>query len=268
MKLAVLGAGNMGMSYAEGIALKSGFIEKPILVLDNNEEKVAEVNQKASFKASINAEDLLPQADFILLAVKPQVFAFLATNIAPLLKKDVVVISIMAGVTIERIAELLQVQKVARAMPNLPASIGLGMTSVVFNTSINSDEKITVNNILGTTGKVMSVSNEEGIDKTTGISGSGPAYIFYFIEALEKAAQEMGFTNLESRELVSQTFLGAIELYRQNDLTPTEWMNRVASKGGTTRAALNKLEEEDVHNKIIKGAFAAFERAVELGKES
>lgn len=265
--LLVIGAGNMGMSYAEGIAKSITEIAKPIMLLDMDSEKVANLNQKAAFEANTDPTLLIPKADYILLAVKPQHFKEVAGNIKHLLKENCMLISIMAGVTVQTISEAMVTSKVARAMPNLPAQIGLGMTTVNYTNVIDEPTKEIVNSILASTGEVLEVANESDIDKSTGISGSGPAYIFYFIEALEKAAEGMGFNREDSKKLATQTFLGAIELYRQNDLTPEEWMNRVASKGGTTRAALNSLAADLVSEKIITGANAAYNRAVELGKE-
>ncbi|SOE23612.1 pyrroline-5-carboxylate reductase [Spirosomataceae bacterium TFI 002] len=267
MKLLVIGAGNMGMSYAEGIAKSDIAIEKPILLLDADEAKITTFNKDENYKGYTVAKDVIGQADYILMAVKPQHFKALAADVHSLLKPSCTIISIMAGVTVETIANATKLGKVARAMPNLPAQIGLGMTTVNFTDAIDEPTKEIVKAILSSTGEVLEVAEQQDLDKSTGISGSGPAYIFYFIEALEKAAEGMGFNREDSRKLASQTFLGAIELYRQGDLTPEEWMNRVASKGGTTRAALNMLAAEDVSNKIIKGANAAYERAVELGKE-
>jgi len=152
-------------------------------------------------------------------------------------------------------------------MPNLPAQIGKGLTSFVTTPSISKAELLTIENLLNTTGKSIHVSNENFIDASTGISGSGPAYVFYFMQSMMEAAKQMGFSENDSTVLVSQTFTGAVELFNQSNLSPESWMDRVASKGGTTRAALDSMDNNNVDKLIIEAAFAAFNRAVELGKE-
>ena len=125
-----------------------------------------------------------------------------------------------------------------------------------------------VRNLLDTTGESIHVETEEFIDKSTGISGSGPAYVFYFMQSMLEAAKKMGFSDNDSKVLVSTTFEGAVKLFNESDLSPETWMNRVASKGGTTRAALDSMEDNNVEELIKDAAYAAFNRAVELGNES
>ena len=127
--------------------------------------------------------------------------------------------------------------------------------------------KIMVRNLLDTTGSSIHVSNESFIDKSTGISGSGPAYVFYFMQSMMEAARKMGFSENDSKVLVSHTFEGAVELFSQHDISPAKWMDKVASKGGTTQAALDSMADNNVNELIKEAAFAAFNRAVELGKE-
>src|SRR5690606_2745575 len=119
-----------------------------------------------------------------------------------------------------------------------------------------------------TTGRSILLANEMEIDKSTGISGSGPAYIFYFMQSMMEAAVKMGFSQKDARLMVAQTFQGPVELFNSSALDPTAWMDRVASKGGTTRADLDSMEENNVKELIKDAAHAAFERAVQLGKEN
>jgi pyrroline-5-carboxylate reductase len=123
-----------------------------------------------------------------------------------------------------------------------------------------------VRNLLDTTGESIHVKNEEFINKSTGISGSGPAYIFYFMQSMLEAAKKMGFSDNDSKVLVSNTFEGAVKLFNDSNLSPETWMDRVASKGGTTRAALDSMEDNNVKELIKDAAYAAFNRAVELGE--
>lgn len=151
-------------------------------------------------------------------------------------------------------------------MPNLPAQVGKGVTSYTESQEVSKVELLMVRNLLDTTGESIHVENENFIDASTGISGSGPAYVFYFMNSMLEAALKMGFSKNDSKVLVSQTFEGAVELFNKNDLSPDTWMDRVASKGGTTRAALDSMDDNNVKELIKDAAYAAFDRAVELGE--
>ena len=172
----------------------------------------------------------------------------------------------MAGVKIETICDSLGVKKVIRAMPNLPAQIGMGMTAFTSSNEVTRIELVMVQNLLNTTGKTIYVENEKAIDASTAISGSGPAYVFYFMDAMMKAAKGMGFNESEAELLVSQTFKGAVDLYNKNNFSCEEWIAKVSSKGGTTEAAMASYHDKKLNENIITGAQAAFDRAEELGK--
>ncbi|GAL82332.1 pyrroline-5-carboxylate reductase [Algibacter lectus] len=267
MKVLVIGAGNMGLTYAQGMSKSRLLKKRNIMVLDKSEEKLEELNQISHFDAFKELEDCVPKADIIFIAVKPYHAEGVFKAINKLVNSQQIIVSIMAGVTIASIKELTGLEKVVRAMPNLPAQIGKGLTSYVTSPEISRIEMLTVESLLDTTGKSMRVSNENFIDASTGISGSGPAYVFYFMQSMMEAALQMGFSKNDSTVLVSQTFTGAVELFNQSNLSPNSWMDRVASKGGTTRAALDSMEDNNVNELIKEAAFAAFSRAVEMGKE-
>jgi pyrroline-5-carboxylate reductase len=267
MKVLVIGAGNMGLTYAEGMSKSKLLKRKNIMVLDSSEEKLKELNQISHFDTFSKLEDCVPAADIIFIAVKPYHAEQLFDRIKRLVKPEQILISIMAGTTIDSIKELTGLTKIIRAMPNLPAKVGKGLTSYVASPEVSRIELLTIESLLDTTGKSILVSDENFIDASTGISGSGPAYVFYFMQSMMEAALQMGFSENVSKILVSQTFTGAIELFNQNNLSPNSWMDKVASKGGTTRAALDSMDDNNVGELIKEAAFAAFERAVELGKE-
>ena len=268
MKVLVIGAGNMGLTYAEGMSKSKLLKKKNIMVLDKSDEKLEELHQISHFDAFNELKDCVPKADIIFVAVKPHHAEELFKKINPLVTKDKIISSIMAGVTLDVIKDLSGVRKVIRAMPNLPAKVGLGLTSYVSSPEVSRIELLTVESLLNTTGKSIRVNNENLIDASTGISGSGPAYVFYFMQSMMEAALQMGFSTNESKLLVSQTFTGAIELFNQSNLSPNSWMEKVASKGGTTQAALDSMDGNNVNELIKEAAFAAFTRAVELGKEN
>ncbi|GAA4850601.1 pyrroline-5-carboxylate reductase [Algivirga pacifica] len=268
MKVLVIGAGNMGLTYSEGMASSSLLGNHKLKIYDTDTAKKAELRKEGTFEVYDKLKDCLPSADIVFIAVKPYHCEELFEQMKPMVNKEQLFVSLMAGVTIEFIQECLQVKKVIRSMPNLPAKVGKGVTSYTEAQEISNVELIMVKHLLDTTGTSIHVATEEYIDASTGISGSGPAYVFYFMQSMLEAAQKMGFSAHDSRILVSNTFEGAIELFNQSDISPESWINRVASKGGTTQAAIDSLEDNNVRQLIQDAAYAAFDRAVELGKEN
>ena len=151
-------------------------------------------------------------------------------------------------------------------MPNLPALIGMGMTGFTSADEVSKEEVFNIQNLLNTTGKSLYFDNEAKLDAVTAISGSGPAYVFYFMDAMINTAISMGFTKVQAELLVEQTFMGAINLLNIHHISCKEWIGRVASKGGTTEAALVQFESNQLSQSIDTGLRAALQRAIELGK--
>ena len=266
MKVLVIGAGNMGLTYAEGMA-KSPYLNKRNLMIHDVSLEIMHSLEKIShFDTFANVEDCVPQADVIFLAVKPYHIDDLFGKIRHLVNDSQIIVSLMAGITIETIKGGLGVSKVVRTMPNLPAKVGKGVTSFTESKEVSRVELIMVRNLLDTTGNSIHVDSEDFINASTGISGSGPAYIFYFMQSMMEAALKMGFSENDSRVLVTKTFEGAVAIFDESDLSPETWMDRVASKGGTTRAALDSMDDNNVKELIKDAAYAAFNRATELGQ--
>lgn len=265
MKVLVIGAGNMGLTYAEGMVTSSLLNRRNLMIYDVSKEKISALDKIAHFDVFENLKDCLPKADIVFLAVKPYHSDELFKTMKPLVTTDQLFISLMAGITISTIQDGLKVKKVIRAMPNLPAKVGLGMTSFTEAHEVTRVELLMVRNLLDTTGEAIHVENENFINASTGISGSGPAYVFYFMQSMMEAALKMGFSQNDSKILVSQTFEGAVKLFNESDISPNKWMEMVASKGGTTRAALDSMEDNNVKELIKEAAYAAFDRATELG---
>lgn len=236
------------------------------MILEKSEDKWPELETLDIGTVCKRPEDCLAKADLVILAVKPQDSGILFEKIRPMVDPQQVFLSIMAGVKMSSIAKALGIHKIIRAMPNLPAQIGMGMTAFTSTDEVTRIELVTVQNLLNTTGKTVYVENETLIDAATAISGSGPAYVWYFMNALISAAKQIGFNESEAEMLVSQTFQGAIDLFHQSNFTCEEWIKKVASKGGTTEAALGSFTQNAVFQDIMSGAEAAFERAQELGK--
>ena len=267
MKILVIGAGNMGLTYSEGMASSLLLNRRKLMIYDVSHKVRESLHADERFKIYENLKDCVTIADIIFLAVKPYHAEELFTQIKPYVHQQQIVVSLMAGITIQKIIDFLNVSKVVRTMPNLPAKVSKGVTSFTESKDVSRVELLMVRNLLDTTGASIHVKNEEFINKSTGISGSGPAYVFYFMQSMLEAAKKMGFSDNDSKVLVSHTFEGAVALFNNSDLSPQTWMNRVASKGGTTRAALDSMEDNNVKELIKEAAYAAFHRAVELGDD-
>lgn len=265
MKILIIGGGNMGLTYAKAFLRSQITTSDDLMILEKSPEKAEILAEKDLGKVYGSAQLCLQNADLVILAVKPQDTEVLFADMRALSNDQQVYLSIMAGVKIEHISKALNVSKIIRAMPNLPAQKGTGMTVFTSSDAVTRLELVMVQNLINTTGKSIYVENENAIDAATAISGSGPAYVFYFMNALIKAAKMMGFNSSEAELLVGQTFRGAVDLYKNADLTCEQWIEKVASKGGTTEAALNSYLKNKVHEDIILGANAALVRAIELG---
>lgn len=267
MKVLIIGAGNMGLTYSEGM-LNSPFLGKHKLqIYDTDPKKISILKVRQEFDVYDNLDQCLPNADIVFIAVKPYHCEELFQVMKPYINQQQLFVSLMAGVTIKSIQKRLNIKKVVRTMPNLPAKVGKGVTSYTESQEVSRVELLMVRNLLDTTGVSIHVENETFIDASTGISGSGPAYVFYFMQSMLEAAKQMGFSNYDSKILVSNTFEGAIELFNQSSMSPKTWINRVTSEGGTTQAAIESMEINNVKQLIQDAAYAAFKRAVELGKD-
>ena len=266
MKILVIGGGNMGLTYAQSF-LRSHITNKEnMMILEKSPEKAFQLAKKDIGTIYSDASKCIKGADLIIFAVKPQDSPKLFESLRPFVDQQQVFLSIMAGVKIKTICDALNIKKVIRAMPNLPAQIGMGMTAFTSSDDVTRIELVMVQNLINTTGKSIYVEKEASIDSATAISGSGPAYVYYFMNAMILAAKKMGFSESESELLISQTFRGATDLYRKADFSCEEWIAKVSSKGGTTEAAMKSFLQNSVHEDIIEGAEAALNRAIELGK--
>jgi len=267
MKILIIGGGNMGITYAQSFLHSKITSVADLMILEKSSEKAAHLKSLEIATIYTSGETCLALADLIIIAVKPQDAPTLFEQLKVHVNAQQVYLSIMAGVNMETISELLGAKKIIRAMPNLPAQIGMGMTVFTSNMDVTRLELVMVQNLINTTGKSIYVEKESLIDASTAISGSGPAYVFFFMNAMMKAALELGFNQAESALLVSQTYKGAVDLYDSNNLSFDQWIQKVSSKGGTTEAAINSFTNHEVHDDILQAVFAAMERAVELGQD-
>ena len=209
--------------------------------------------------------DLQP-SDMVVWAVKPQTFKDAATATRPHVS-GALHLSVAAGITSESIARWLGTERVVRAMPNTPALVGLGMTGLMARAAVSADDKALVEQVVRTTGELVWVNVEADLDAVTALSGSGPAYVFYFLEAMRDAGAAMGLSPEVAYQLAVGTFVGASTLAQRSDDPPQVLRERVTSKGGTTYAAITSMESSGMKDRFAQALKAAQARASELGRE-
>ncbi|MEL6591726.1 MAG: pyrroline-5-carboxylate reductase [Bacteroidota bacterium] len=266
MKVLIIGAGNMGLTYGQSFVDASVVKREDLYFIDHNQAKADAVARLSAHQLLTEPGSLVSEVELIILGVKPQDFLRLAEQLKPFVQSDQIVLSIMAGIKVSVIQEQLGVSRVVRAMPNLPAQVGQGMTVFTTSENVSKLEVFTIQNLLNTTGKTLHTGTEDLIDASTAISGSGPAFVFFFMDAMMQTARKMGFSDSEAQLLVRQTFLGSINLLNRNSLDCEEWIKRVSSRGGTTEAGMQQFADSEMNAKIEAGLEAARMRAVALSK--
>ena len=249
-----------------GGLLQQGFKPGDLRVVEVSEEARARLQRQFGVSAVAAIDEEIPE-DAVLMAVKPQQMRAAAKALR-VRTKGQLVISIAAGIRTADLSRWLGGHaRIVRAMPNTPALIRSGVSGMYAGTTIKQADRDSTQNILGAVGGVVWVRDEADIDAVTAISGSGPAYVFYFIEALEQAAVELGLTDAQAHDLAVQTFVGASKLAAGSDEPAAVLRARVTSRAGTTEAALNAMEAGDVKRRIMDAARAAARRSKELGDE-
>lgn len=266
MKILIVGGGNMGLTYARSLLNAHIVNEENLMILEKSDEKAKIIEQLQVGTVHGTPGSYIKDADLIILAVKPQDSEVLFGKIKGFIDNQQVVLSIMAGIPISKISHSVGSKKIIRAMPNLPAQVGSGMTVYTSSEDVTRIELVMVQNILNSTGKTIYVDNEELIDASTAISGSGPAYVFFYIQSLIDSAQNLGFNKSEAELLAYTTFKGTINLFNKHNFSCEEWISKVASRGGTTEAALNSYKGNAVKEKLAEAYKAAFDRARQLSK--
>ena len=247
--------------------IQRDFSDLAFLVSDPSDEALAAFGQAVSGRSCTRCsnEEIFTQADFVVLAVKPQ-HAAVALEAIDGSTSEPLVISIMAGVTISRVQELTRAKRVVRVMPNTPCLVGEGASGIAAGDNVSDGDLKYVSELLQSVGKVVEVS-EEHIDAVTGVSGSGPAYVFRFIESLIEGGIAEGLSSDVAKTLAVQTVLGAAKLVTETGEDPAILRDRVTSPGGTTLAALNSLEADGFDRAIVSAVSAAVVRAKELAAE-
>ena len=266
MNVLIIGGGNMGRSFAESFLNAKVLTHKQLTVIEKDHAQIQELNRMKLGQVYNDYGDFILEKDIIILATKPQDAYAVYPKLKPFITDKHIVLTIMAGVQIADVENNLATKKVIRCMPNLPCQIGMGVTGFMVSESIPQRDADFVRKLLETTGASIQLYNEDQLNAITAVSGSGPAYVFYFMDAMIQKTMEFGFTHSEASKIVEQTFLGTVELYKVNNLSCKEWIDKVASKGGTTEAALKEFNQKNISDNIQRGLDAARERSRELNK--
>lgn len=266
MNITFIGGGNMASALIGGL-LQQGFSAQQIRVIEINAENCEKIKQAFGISVFSDLTNEAITSDVIVLSVKPQQLFQLAQKLAPMLA-DQLVISIAAGISTVDISRWLEgYQKVVRAMPNTPSLVRAGVTGLYAAACVSELDKINAESILAAVGSTLWLENEEMLHAVTAISGSGPAYVFYFIESMQQAGVELGLSAEQARQLSLQTFLGASKLASESAEDASILRARVTSKGGTTEQAILMMEKSDIKCKIISAIHAANLRSRQMSDE-
>jgi pyrroline-5-carboxylate reductase len=266
--LAFIGGGNMASAILGGL-IRQGFAPAQVTVIEPFAETAAKLTADWGVEvatAAASASTALSKADLVIWAVKPQVFKEAALPVAAFTQKALH-LSVAAGIRSDSIARWLQTERVVRSMPNTPALVGQGITGLFARAGVSAPDQHLIEQVLKSTGEFLWVQQEADLDTVTALSGSGPAYVFYFLEAMTEAGVKMGLPEAQAYHLAKATFGGATHLARQSVESPEVLRQRVTSKGGTTYAALTSMADDHVKEAFVKGMLAAQKRASELGDE-
>jgi pyrroline-5-carboxylate reductase len=267
MELSFIGGGNMAAAIIGGLKSK-GLPTDGIRVAEPHAAARERLEADFGVRCFESAAAAAPHGKLIVMAVKPQHMREAATALAPQLRADQLVLSIAAGTRLADLGRWLGGHALlARCMPNTPALIGAGVTALYARPGVSAAQRELLEGVLGAVGSVIWVEDEAQLDPVTAVSGSGPAYVFYFIEALRDAATEMGLDAAAGNRLAIETFLGAAKLAAQSTEDVALLRERVTSKGGTTEAALNAMQLEQVKARIVRSVQAANARAKQMGDE-
>ncbi len=262
--IAFIGGGNMASALIGGL-VRSGCAPTDIVVVEPFEEQRNKLRQSFGVHAQAVADARVAQAGTVVWAVKPQLFTEAAAPCRPHVG-GALQVSVMAGIRSDAIVAATGTEHVVRSMPNTPALIGQGIAGLFARPAVGADARATVEALFKPTGQTLWVAQEKDLDAVTALSGSGPAYVFYFIEAMMQAGAEMGLPPEQARALAQSTFAGAAALAQQSPLSPAVLRDQVTSKGGTTFAALTSLDDSGVKAAFVKALHAACNRAAELGR--
>jgi len=265
-KIAFIGPGVMAEAMIAGLLRKKLAKPENILASGPREERGMELNKKYKIKTFTDNASAASQADVVVLSVKPQRLSEVMKGLYKI-RPEALVLSIVAGASIQKISKTLKHQAVVRSMPNTPGQISEGITVWTASAKTSKEQQEMARQILGALGEEVFVEDESYLDMATALSGTGPAYVFLFTEALIDAGVHLGFPRRIAEQLVLQTIRGSVSFYHQAERHPATLRNQVTSPGGTSAEALYYLEKAGFRTAISRAVWAAYQRSLELGKE-
>jgi pyrroline-5-carboxylate reductase len=268
-KIGFIGGGNMAASLISGL-IASGHPAEHIWVSDINPDTLAALAANLKVNTTADNNVVLTAVDVAVLAVKPQILKSVATAAAPLVQqKNLLVVSIAAGISQKSLSHWLgETSAIVRCMPNTPALVLTGATALHANHQVSAEQRDLAESILRSVGITLWVENESELDAVTAVSGSGPAYYFLLMEAMEKVAVDLGLTEATARLLVQQTALGAAKIALESSESPEQLRKRVTSPGGTTQRAIETFEQGGFTGLVARALHAARDRSIEMSKQS
>lgn len=264
-KLAFIGSGNMAEAMIKGMLDRELVAPEDIIASGPRKERGAELAERYGICVTTDNRYAVEMADVIVLSVKPQVLPGVLREIREVVDVQNLVLSIVAGARIKAIAQRLRHAAIVRSMPNTPAQIGEGITVWTDTEAVTPDQHAQAQGILSALGEEVYVEDESYLDMATALSGTGPAYVFLFMEALIDAGVHLGFSRHLAERLVLQTMRGAIDFARQSTLHPAQLRNMVTSPGGTSAEALYQLEKGGLRTVVSRAVWAAYQKSKHLG---
>lgn len=267
-EIGVIGAGNAAEGIVHGILRNTVLLDDRMIASDPNELRRALFAQRFHIAVTDDNRQVVQNSYIILLAVKPQQFVEVCQSVADLIRPDHLIVSIMAGVstsTLERMFPRVQA-RVVRAMPNLPVHVGAGMAGVCRGKHAQEVDLLRAQRIFDAGGRSIVIEDEAQMDAVTAVSGSGPAYFYYFVEAITAAGEAAGLSHGQAEILAKQTCLGAARMMLEMGEPPSVLRQKVTSPNGTTQAAIESMTRTKVFEHICEGVLAAWKRSQELGR--
>jgi pyrroline-5-carboxylate reductase len=264
--VAIIGSGVMGEAIISGLLKKNVTVPSQIHSSDPLEERLKELHEKYGIIPAVDNPTAVQNANIVILSVKPQRLDRVLHSLQDKIPANALVLSIVAGASIDQISQQLNHSSIVRAMPNTPAQIGEGITVWTNSTSVSLEQVDLAREVLSALGQEIFMEEEYYLDMATALSGTGPAYVFLFMEAMIDAGVHLGFPRRIAEQLVTQTILGSVEYSQLRKAHPATLRNEVTSPGGTSAAAIYYLEKAGVRTAISRAVWAAYERSQELGK--
>jgi len=266
-----IGPGAMAGAMIAGLIREKVALAEALIASGPNRERMEQLHQRYGIRSTTHNAEAVSEADVVVFSIKPQTLEKVLAELKGHIRPDALVLSIIAGAPIKKIAKGLHHEHIVRSMPNTPARIGMGITVWTASETVSDEQKEMARLILGALGSEVFMEEEKYLDMATALSGTGPAYVFLFMEAMVDGGVHMGFPRRVAEQLVVETLRGSVEYYLQSlEARPQHlagMRNEVTSPGGTTAAAMYFLEKAGFRTAISRAIWAAYERSLELGKD-